>query len=448
MRNRLFQKSVFPRRRLGAEHLEARDLLAGDVLVTKSGTTLNLTATGNTANDVVIAGSETPGTYTVYGVDLDASGDATRINGAVRDFDVGGRTYTGIRFISVNLNGGNDNLFLTNVAASEGVNRLQGLTINMGAGNDNVVIGGPLTIDTDFVGDATVGGNIETNSGTVDLRGVATILTGAGNDTLTIRGLNSTRLVNALLEAGNDTATLSDVTTSETIVNFAAGHATFTGSNLTTTVGNLTVTAPASSTSDVTVGIETLDVAGSVIINTGASEASVTVSSGDINFDLAIMSFGAAGNNNTVAVSGLTIGAVATITTGQGNDEIDFAESTADILQIFSNAGNDRIDVLLSNFEESNQIARVAVIISGEGNDGVTIGAGVEAQGSVAFDFLTVDLLGGDDALNISNTTVGINAFFSGGAGFDTYNDDGSNDFQGTYTRILFEDEPEEPEEI
>ena len=442
-------------RRFGAECLEARDMLASDVAVSKSGTTLNITG-NNSANDVVIVGSETAGTYTVYGIDLDASGENTTINRQDRSFDsdLGGRVFTGIRSININMNGGNDNVILTNVAASTGANRLQNVTINAGTGNDNIVVGGSLTIDTDFTGDATVGTSIEEASGTVDLKGVLTILAGTGNDSITLRGVTSDSLINALGGTGAETVAMTDIIAKVITSNMESGAATFTGSNLTTTTGNLAIINASGRNDEVTVSLDTFDVAGTAVVNTGVGTANVAISNGIVDGSMTVSSPGIAGNDAIVSITAVDVARVLTVVTGAADDTIDILNSTADVMTVNSGNGNDSISISLDDSAEFDEIARSLTVNSGEGDDDVTITSGVTLEGGTAFDFLSVDLGGGDDNLEISNVAVAMNAFFSGGAGFDNFDDNGggTNDFQGTYTRILFESfddlTEEEPEPL
>jgi len=174
-----FRPAALRRRRpLRTERLEDRDLLAGDVSVVKSGTTLRITGT-NAANDVVVVGDAVPGTYHVFGIDADASGDDTTINGTLHDFTEGAADFSGIRNIVVNLRGGDDVFFLTNVPNSADPSRLNNVTIDMGAGDDVVGLGGPACsheIESADI-DAAIADELANLADTVAINGLLTILT-------------------------------------------------------------------------------------------------------------------------------------------------------------------------------------------------------------------------------------------------------------------------------
>jgi hypothetical protein len=145
----------------------------------------------------------------------------------------------------------------------------------------------------------------------------------------------------------------------------------------------------------VTITADTLSVKGSLIATAGAGAATITLSGGTVGGGLTAVSGNTSDNESAISVTGIDVRRVATLITGAGIDTVDFIDSSADLL--------------------------------------------------------TIDLCAGNDELFITGTTVVRNTFFNGGANFDsiTGENDETNDFQGPYTRILFEnvaDEMEEPE--
>lgn len=416
------------RRSLFAEILESRQMLAGNVAVVKSGTTLTITGTGG-ANDVVVVGDPTPGTYHVYGIDADASGDNTLINGVLHDFAEGSRDYTGIRNITVNLLGGKDSFVLTNVPASDAANKLNNVTINTQAGDDVVVVGevdgGELFFEAGF--DSDIVDALGEVSGSVDLAGNLTVDTSDGKDLATDRGVTSVGIQKFLLGAGNDVFQTADSTALDFFVNFGAGQATASGGGLNAT-RDFTLLAANGVNSFADISIEGLTVARTAKITLGAGQADLALQEGTVGGDLLITTGNAANRTTDILVFDIAVTNLASIVTGAGNDSIDFYNSAADVLSIVTSAGDDEVEVSTGEVGVGETIARVAVIDTGKGKDHVKIGSNETTfAADAAFDYLTVLLGVNEDCLEMGATTVNKGLVLNGGLATDNFDDNGGN---------------------
>ncbi len=178
------------KRRLCAESLESRELLAGDVTLKVIGG--NLFMTGDNANNsVTIAGTATPGKFTVTG----AAG--TKIDGKAAE------TVTGISAsIIANLNDGNDVLKVNN--ANIGGN----LIVDMGTGTNTfnttkVSVGGSL------VSTSVNGSNTDNMSGLSVSHDAVFNLLGSGNESVTIGGTKSSLGGSLVIDIGAGKNTIS-----------------------------------------------------------------------------------------------------------------------------------------------------------------------------------------------------------------------------------------------
>ncbi len=183
-------------RKLFAENLENRYLMAGDVSVTRSGADVYITG-DNLSNTVSIESNGSDG-LRIIGFN-DPSAQPTRVNGAANGV-VNIANFTGNLF--VNMNGGDDDLRLTRV-------KLPGLAqINLGDGNDDLVAGLQDAAESRFgasaAGRLTVNGNlivIGQDGGdyvrlqSLYVRGSTTVDTGDGGDFIqTIPGIEGNNL--------------------------------------------------------------------------------------------------------------------------------------------------------------------------------------------------------------------------------------------------------------
>jgi hypothetical protein len=434
-------------RRLRTERLEERALLAGDVSVFKSGTTLVITGT-NAANDVVVVGDAVPGSYHVFGIDADESGDDTLVNGELHDFTEGSLDFTGIRNIAVNLKGGDDLFILTDVAATDDPNRLNNVTIDFGSGDDYGGLGGPACsgeLESDAISEA-IADELANRLDTVAIYGALTALGGTGNDFFGERGVSVRRTQTINMGAGDDDVALmgeKEAIVGQTIViHFGAGKADLEADGVELT-GNLTVTAGNGINSMACVDIEA-DVDGNVVVALGAGQAMVEVYYAHVGKNLTITSGNASSRDALIDVDYVTVGRVTTIVTGAGSDEVEIYNLSTDVLSIVTGAGHDFVSIAVGNNNgpPPESTARVAVINTGSGDDDVHFGllVAVEAAG-VKFDYLTVLLCAGNDCLSIAGTRVEKLAVFNGGSGRDNYDDEGDNSFPADpfFIRVLFQ---------
>jgi len=425
-------------RTFGAERLESRDLMAGDVSVVKSGRTLIITGT-NAANDVVVVGDAVPGTFHVFGIDADASGDNTSLNGGLHDFALGSLDFTGIRYLSVNMKGGNDFFMLTGVPVSAAANRLRDVTVDLGAGDDVAEFG--FFQELPGVVDAGVQADIEAVAGNVASYGGVTVLGGSGTDSVYVAGSFVAKNFTAVMGSGDDAVAIAESVFGSINVNLEAGNAAFAAASVRVT-GNVKVHAGTSASTAAVVSVSDFDIGGCLSISAGAGTAVITVAGGDVGRSLCISTCNTAANPAIILVDVIDIELATTITTCAGNDTVDFYNSSTDTLVITTGAGNDTVDIAIGAVAVTTNIARCAVISTCSGEDDVHISGDFVDNtffGQAAFDKLTVATGTQNDCVAIGATLVRVCAVFDGGLGWDNYDDNGGNTFQGKYTRVLFE---------
>jgi hypothetical protein len=263
-------------RKLFLESLEGRSLMAGNVFVSNNLGELVITGDSGanevTVTQVLLNGSPVPGRYFITGQ------NDTRIFGTNNGFVQ--TTVTGD--IRINLGAGSDRLTVGN-----GVNgnfiAPRDLSINMGEGNNTVLVN------------------------RVSVRDDASIVTGAGSDSVTVRatvgiepgvdfGLND---LNISTGNRNDVVRIENTFVRQNLTVDAAGTDAFTD------------------IVDFIVG----NVGGDTSISTGAGNDLIRVSEVGFNDDL-------------------------TVNAGTGNDTVTISASEMDELIAFMGAGNDRLTLL------------------------------------------------------------------------------------------------------
>jgi len=364
------------RRGLAAERLERRDLLAGDVTITKSGSTLRITG-DSASNGVMVTQGAEPGAYVVFGVSQGGADTTLKFNGDEgTEFEV-----EGIRDIVVNLNGGHDLFALSNVPADdEAPLRLRNVTINTQNGNDQVLLGGPVeTFELEdyplFLDpEALPLDDIAAASGPVTLYGNLLVNTGNDHDEVFARSVSSLGFQKYLLGTGHATAEIQG-------------------------------------------GEDGASIGSSLTISAANSKNHVA----DVN------------------VIGVNIAKAVTLTTCAGHDFVEFIDSSADRLTIVTGAGNDEVWVGNTFLEEGQFTARVATINTGSWKDHINIGGVFGFDAVAAFVDLTVLAGINQDCVTIGFTIVTRSALLCGGLAQDVLTED-SNDYLGRKRVLLFED--------
>lgn len=437
------------------ESLESRLNLAGNVFVSFSGGNLFLTG-DNLSNALRIEGNG-PGVFEVAGVNTSLGGVANGV-----------RNFAGVRNIFINMNGGDDvATFVTADLAGilsfsggngndrllfgEGNNEDQffgSLSALMGAGNDEVAI-----VGEGFLGDAennfTILGNVLINGG-------------EGNNDVDFDSVVSLTLGNVLITNGfgNDFVDIGDVlvNTRSIVVNNGGGDNNLFLDGDFTINGNLIVTG-GNGDDEVNpgdTGFDFFTVTGAVSLNLGNGDNLVSFEQLDtfVQFGTAIVT---GGGDDFIEFLGETtnLGAVA-ISTGAGNDGIDFISTVSTTIRgpVVIDTGFDDDTVTLF----AADVQSVATLNTGEGNDEVFIdnslfrqvvalytlggldrvaieaGGNNDGVGTVFQNAVYVFLGAGDDDLEVGFdandfvTTLGL-VYIEGGLGNDFIVDSGTNFF-------------------
>jgi hypothetical protein len=236
-------------RRLAAESLEHRLLLAGNVTASVSGG--SLTIRGDALGNGIAVTQLDADSYVVSGFATDGTADgATRVNGQTTS-----QVFNNVRYdINIDLGAGDDTLTLENDAATneafaefatgqlvvvvpttgtardfattnpDRIDVQRNLIVRLGDGNDFALL--------DFDVGIRSGGSITLDSGTgndnvyVDTalsRRNATFRTGAGNDLLAIANLDVRGSFMAIMEDGVDTFDAFNLLTESTLINTGGG---------------------------------------------------------------------------------------------------------------------------------------------------------------------------------------------------------------------------------
>jgi hypothetical protein len=176
--------------RLGLEHLESRDLMAGNVMVSANSQVLEIT--GDAAdNSIVVTFNAQTNKYEVYG--SPTSGGNTTINGFDTSINGNVQSFANIKHVRIRLNDGNDRVEF-GTAANPSVNINGWLNIQMGKGDDTVVLG--------KAGNAPGGSSPLAMA--VNVASHVAIFTDVGNDVIQMANFHTDGNLNVNMGAGDD----------------------------------------------------------------------------------------------------------------------------------------------------------------------------------------------------------------------------------------------------
>lgn len=430
----MFKRS-FPRRPLGFEAFEPRQLLAGNV---NAGLDVNgnLVLSGDLAdNHVVITRGFFANTLLVTGgrsVATD-SGSATRINGqtTTQSFSTSGGLVLG-------MGAGNDRVLLTDIGL------IGNITGNLGTGSDQLALesdkDGPLSFtlnngnDPDYDNVSTSGLlNVNGNDGSDTLvmfdaiiGGSLTFVGGNGNDRFNSSGTDTDdNVVGGSVQltpgSGNDSISIfrmavggnfrvddgsADTQTNVGIVNLRANLDIIMNLSIRRDEVILRGESPSVRFQARNVTVNTGNGWDNVQVRYGTME-NLTVSTGDGNEG----SFSDPG----VRISFLGIGNSLLLDLGNGTDAAYLGDLTSTTLRV---DGQDGADKVVAN----NLTVDEAVFSMLGGDDFV----GLHESD---YDELSVFLEDDDDILQVRNLDVDVRTTFNGGLGFNTFQDQGGNTF-------------------
>jgi hypothetical protein len=443
----------FRKRRLGAERLEVRQLLAGDVSASVVRGTLVING-DNADNFVEVFGTGTAGQFVVEGF-TDNHGVNTTINHSSNP-----QTFNGVTNISVTLKRGDDFFGFEQGTVAGNLN------IDMGDGNNEVNVGIPKLVST-FISSPTARPllvTIPTSAATIN--GALCINLGTGNGWL-IEGsthVMGTETVNTC--NGNDRIEFIDtggVEGEETIgngvtvdhdlaVNLGGGSNYLDAYDLTVN-GSFKVNG--SGTNDIDLAV--LNVAKDAVFNLcgrgnqtfflGPEPEVGTIVATQQNHVGGDLIVNTGGGNDDVTESSLSVGGSNKINTDGGNDsvilgdldddppEVNYQVTVANDLIVNLGCGTDSLtadnvrpahNFIISQGLGNSTISLTAIygpqllkITTDGGQDHVTLnGLGITT--------VMVDLGAGNDSLSVTQATVSISTF-EGGTGVNTYTDGGGN---------------------
>ena len=391
------------------ETLESRLPLAGEVLVKDTGGTLKLTG-DDLANDITITQDATiSGKFVIVG----NAGTTFKLNGVVAVSPV---TVEGIlKDITIDLKKGDDTVTLVGDGVLVADNTTaRNVTINTRQGKDTIEVNGAkitgnLTIDaasgdlagendTVFMRSIDVAKNVTVKTGKgaddVDLlisavvKGNLTVDTGAGdvdgdNDDINLEDINVTKNVTVKTGKGNDDAELSGllvsgVVTGKVTIDTGAG-------NDDAIINNFDIAQTLSIKTGA--GFDNVDlgsgqVSGNATISTGAEEDTVEIVTQLFLKNLSINTGNANIKTSGPPLIGVDVVEIRegsnttgklTITTGDGNDDIELDSSSAATASISTGKGNDDVKVA-TRFNAAVTVDQ-AIISLGAGDDELVIGS-------------------------------------------------------------------------
>lgn len=424
--------------RLNLESLEARQMMAGDVDATLAGGTLTISGDG-LGNGLAIHNSS-PGTVTVRG--LSQAGSATTIDGQAT------ANFTNVKNILVSLNGGDDQLVLTDLSLKGSVNVL------LGEGADNVGLGN--FDDSHGLFDNAV----DSLTGELAIQGNLTIGLGEGSNTLVARGVTVGKLSTISAGSGTDLFEFED---DGTIGQPGYVPAFNAGKGLTLTTGNGANTMrfrgatlqnlimPLGSSTDI-VSLENVNVAKNVLITgldganeyhfTGIEAKSIDIISGsggdeyeleDLILTKSLRIIDALGDDvlnlddstaksvelimgggeDDIILDNVTLSGSLDIDTGLNDDTVTLNEVTAKSINISLGLGNDTLTAT------DVDVTKSGVVNAGDGNDEVDIDQLNAKELSLLFGL-------GDDDLIVEHVAVAKKVTLDGGAGDNSFTDNGS----------------------
>lgn len=420
-------------RRLGFEALEDRQYLAGNVTagIDVNG---NVTIAGDLADNHVAIYRGTFGQIVVAGGTStgDASG-RTRINGQFIPV-----TLNANGGVILNMRSGNDRVLLTNITLTRAVNG------SLGLGNDQLLLHSGAAGAVPFV--MNNGGAAP--YGKVAVQGLLTVNGNEGNDTFSFYNANVAGGVTLTGGVGNDSVLQSGTVHNQNIV---GGNFRFDGnegddlvdlrrltlgSNLFINDGAATIGSTVTLTNlrvnlDIqlflSIGNDLVRIQGEdnannrfrvrdLILFTGDTRDDVLVSQGVMENLTVDTGAGEEGNGYFgVTLADLAINRVFQLDLGTGFDNAFLDNISADSVRVFGRAGSDGII--------AQQITATDALFDSDTADDVI------GLYDSTYSLLNVVLFDGNDQLYAGGLTVNTRARFNGGFGFNTFNDQGGNDF-------------------
>ena len=422
-------------RRLGRrfESLETRAMLAGDVAVA-SDFNDTLTITGDNLDNSILV--ESIGD-SIRLTGLPTAGGATTINGqASATFEINGFDAFIVQ-INANLGDGNDQLFFEDATIQTN------WAIDTGAGNDDVEfsvtqIRGAVSITGQGVNDVTLDTffNIDDFTISVEQVGVVDIQDAriSGDLIIASAGGNNTATEDIRISAGtsadNVAITLDD-----------DGLAWFTDSF----ADSVSVSTLRGGSHDV--NIERSNISGPVTINTMNGADQIHMAENTISGDVTVNT---AGGQDNVTFDQVDIAGLVNVHTGGGKDVFYADQGQWGATTIDMAGGNDiftLVDVeFLATLNVLTRGGSDSVNVSGISTDGdvdIRSGGGDDTVDLAFADIgggLDVRLGSGDDELILRNNTIGEDALWNGGNGFDTLDDNGTTVVGGALNITRFEE--------
>lgn len=456
---RASQKNRVPslyKRRLRAESLEPRRLLAGDVSASVVRGTLLLTG-DNLDNFVEVFGTGTPGQFVVEGF-TDNHGVNTTIN-----HTAGQKTFNGVTNITVSFKRGDDFFGFEQGTLAGNLN------IDMSDGNDEVNVGIPKLVTGSFSAPtakplivpptigaaATIGGSLCVNlgsgnnwliEGSTHVKQSETVTACDGGDK--IEFIDTGGVPGGVTTIGNGVTVDHDLT-----LNLGGGKNYLDAYDLTVN-GLLKVNASGQNSVELAV----LNVAKDAIFNLcgscnqdlfiGPEEDLGTPVASQQNHVGGNLTVNTGSGNDNVTESSLSVGGSNRISTGNGNDAVilgDLDDNPPDVNYQVTVAKDLCVDLGCGQDSFHGQDVRVTgnvTIAQGLGASTITLQAfilqkalNISTDGGkddVTLDTVLagssqVNLGAGDDTLSVRFTTISTSTF-EGGTGVNTYTDGGGND--------------------
>ncbi len=297
------------------EALEARQLLAGDVLVNVVGGNLRIEGDAD-ANKIMITSGAEAGSFVVTGL------DGTTLEGATDPIAV-----AGVRNIRVNLGEGDD------LAAVVGANVRGNVSIQTGAGADRVLVG-------TGAGATELAGMLPADV-SVNVRGVLRIDTNGGLDQVAVDDAVAGLLS---VDSGEDNDVVSLGSTAplgDSAARLAVGH----GVHVNLGAGNDEL------------NIDQLSTRGGIVVWGGLGDNSIDANTAKA----AAMIVATGGGVDNVSLTDLDVYRLG-VHTGAGNDMVEVRDSVFKSLGVSLGDGNDKLTT-------ANLHANVAVFAGGAGED-------------------------------------------------------------------------------
>lgn len=368
-------------RNLFVEGLEKRAMLAGNVAVSVIDGTLMISGNG-LANGVAVQQLDN-GKFFVSGFNL--NGENTRING-----ELAGRVVSGVNDgIVVDLDAGADVFVMSNSAF-----RRNQLAQNLSGGT-----AGPIAVSPQAPNAAT------THPVTTRVVGDLFIATDEGNDGV---GFGARVGKNTGGNTLDGTVTVNTANGADRVI--ADRTEAFDDMLFDTGSGNDSVSANVARVGDF------------LFADLGAGR-DVFRSTNARGFHSQILG---GADNDGIRVANYRFTEEIFLFAGGGNNLITANRMSANAISITAGAGADTINV-----QGSSGLFTTYLVDSGAGNDSVTI------HDTWVNNMLKVTLGDGNDDLHVGDTTTG-DTYFDGGAGDDTYHNDGGNSF-GSFEDAGFE---------